>query len=73
MSEFLDLISQIAGIFVYLGYALMVLGIGYNTILYITAETPEEAARAKRNIIKVFIGGALLTSAAQIINFLLNT
>jgi hypothetical protein len=66
-----DLIMLFAPFLQYVGLALMLIGTGYNIILYITAETPQGAEQAKSNLIKTFIGGLLIYAVPDLINFII--
>ena len=68
---FITLISSIYGLLIWIGWTLMSIGILYNTIKYITAESPTEAAEAKRALIKIITAGILITGAYQIITWIL--
>jgi hypothetical protein len=66
-----DLIMLFAPFLQYVGLALMLIGTGYNIILYITAETPQSAEQAKSNLIKTFIGGLLIYTVPDLIKFII--
>jgi hypothetical protein len=66
-----DLIMLFAPFLQYVGLALMLIGTGYNIILYITAETPQGAEQAKSNLIKTFIGGLLIYEVPDLIKFII--
>jgi hypothetical protein len=68
---FTTLLTGIYGLLMWIGYALMTIGIIYNTIKYITAETPTQATEAKNALIKTVIAGILIFSAYQIITWIL--